>query len=320
MKLRKLWPLLLLIIALIVLYLLGPQYEVDDRLWKLDLPDDLDDYLARSEARFYNITPGAEKQIVWAGDKGVRTDYAVVFLHGFSATRQELAPLPERVARALGANLFATRFAGHGQDGEDLANATVNYWLNDGQEALAIGRRLGERVVIISNSTGSTVATWLAAQPWARDVWAFVMISPNYGVSAPGTELLTLPWGAQLADCLLGPTREWEPANEEQRTYWTTRYPTRAILPVAAMVKLMRQANLERIDRPVLTLYCPEDTVINPNKVRPTVARFASRVNEVVSVPAGGKGDNHILAGDICWPENTEPMTDTILEFLRSLE
>ena len=82
----------------------------------------------------------------------------------------------------------------------------------------------------------------------------------------------------------------------------------------------MKSANLERIDRPVLTLYCPEDTVIDPKKVRPTLARFASRINEVIEVAPGGQGDNHILAGDICWPENTEPMVNEIVGFLRELE
>ena len=319
MTIRKLWPLLLLLLALLLLYLLGPRVEVDERLWQLDLPDDLDTYLARSEARFHQITPGAEKRIVWAGQRGQQTEFAVVFLHGFSATRQELSPLPERVAAQLGANLYLARLAGHGQSGTELAQATVNYWLNDAQEAWALGRRLGKRVVLIGNSTGATLATWLAAQAWATDIAALVLISPNFGPAAPGASLLTWPWGEQLATAVQGPERVWEPANEAQARYWTTSYPTRALLPMMALVKLMERAPLERIQQPILTIYSPADTVIDPGKVAPTLTRIGSMVQEVVTVPAGDQGSNHILAGDICWPENTAGLVDKILAFLTSV-
>jgi esterase/lipase len=319
MTLRKLWPLFLLLLALVLLYLLGPRVETDERLWQLTLSEDLDDYLARAEARFHNITPGAEKTIIWAGDVGQQTEYAVVFLHGFSATRQELAPLPERVAARLGANLYLARLAGHGQTGTEMAQASVNYWLNDAQEAWALGRRLGKKVILIGNSTGATLATWLAAQPWATDIAALVLISPNFGPAAPGAALLTWPWGEQLATALQGPERVWEPANEVQARYWTTHHPTRALLPMMALVKLLEKAPLERIQQPILTIYSPADTVINPGKIAPTLTRIGSMVQEVVTVPAGGQGSNHILAGDICWPENTEPLAGKILTFVTSV-
>ena len=319
MTLRKLWPLFLLLFALILLYLLGPRVKIDERLWHLSLPDDLDAYLARSEARFHNITPGAEKTIIWAGDAGQQTEYAIVFLHGFSATRQELAPLPEQVAAQLGANLYLARLAGHGQTGAELSQTTVNQWLNDAQEAWALGRRLGKKLILIGNSTGATLATWLAAQAWAADIAALILISPNFGPAAPGAALLTWPWGEQLATAIQGPERVWEPANEGQARYWTTRYPTRALLPMMALVKLMERAPLERIQQPILTIYSPADTVIDPGKVAPTLTRIGSLVQEVVTVPAGGQGSNHILAGDICWPENTRPLVSKILTFLTTV-
>ena len=87
-----------------------------------------------------------------------KTPYSVVYLHGFSATRQETAPLAECVADSLGANLFETRLAGHGREREPLADVRAEDWLHDAAEALAIAARLGERVIVIGTSTGATLA------------------------------------------------------------------------------------------------------------------------------------------------------------------
>ena len=82
-----------------------------------ELPDDIDSYLADAERLVtaqYELIPDTEKRVTWYAEPGARTAYAVVNLHGFSATRQETAPLAERVAASLAANLFETRLSGHG--------------------------------------------------------------------------------------------------------------------------------------------------------------------------------------------------------------
>ncbi len=57
------------------------------------LPEDLDGYLAPSEARLNDLRPGVEKTIVWADSSKGKTPVAFVYLYGFSATRQETPPL-----------------------------------------------------------------------------------------------------------------------------------------------------------------------------------------------------------------------------------
>ena len=128
-----------------------------------------------------------------------RTPLAVVYLHGFSATRQETAPFSARLARALGANLFEARLRGHGRSEAAMAEGTVEAWLEDGVEALAIGRRLGERVVLVGCSTGAALATWMLANGHDQDVAGLVLFSPNFGTRHRGASLLTGPWGTQIA-------------------------------------------------------------------------------------------------------------------------
>ncbi len=82
------------------------------------LPDrnDIDTWLTMREADVKGVRAGCAKQIVWAD--GVRkTPISVVYVHGFSATGAEVRPLPDLLAKALGANLYFTRLKGHGQDG-----------------------------------------------------------------------------------------------------------------------------------------------------------------------------------------------------------
>ena len=83
----------LITFLLIIIFLAGPRVAVDTELAPISLPVDLDSYLAASEAQFSDIVPNTEKTIIWASEPGQKTDIAVVYLHGFSATRQETAPL-----------------------------------------------------------------------------------------------------------------------------------------------------------------------------------------------------------------------------------
>ena len=119
----------------------------------------VDAYFDKVEADIPNLRPAARKRVVWAGGKGERTPLSVVYLHGFSASAEEIRPVPDRVAEALGANLIYTRFKGHGRDGDAMAEARVRDWMADTAEALAAGRAVGEEVLVIATSTGASIAT-----------------------------------------------------------------------------------------------------------------------------------------------------------------
>ena len=84
---------------------------------RLDL---LDGYLRQSESRVSGIRPGCEKKIAWHNGQRRQRELAIVYIHGFSASRMETWPLCDRLAEAIGANLFYTRLTGHGQDGDAM--------------------------------------------------------------------------------------------------------------------------------------------------------------------------------------------------------
>ena len=318
MKSPRLW--LGIAAAVLMLALAGPRVPIGTTLRPVDLPDDLDAYLAASEARLPDLIPGTEKTILWAAEPGRQTALAIVYLHGFSATRQETAPLADQVAGSLGANLFYMRFRGHGRGGDALAEVSVNDWLNDAWEALAIGRRLGKKVLLIGTSNGGTVASWLAGQPGGEDLFALVLISPNFGPRDAMAEVLTWPWAGTIARMVVGREYAWTPNNERHARYWTHRYPSSALLAMMGMVKLARDSDLGRIRPPLLVLYSPEDQVVDPRRIETAFARFGSTPKVLVAVEDSADPQHHVLAGDILASADTERISELILRFVGSLD
>ena len=284
-------------------------------------PADLDSYLAGSEARVENITPNTEKTILWAGAPGTVTDVSIVYLHGFSATRQETAPLSDLLAQRFGANLFYTRFTGHGQSGEALAAATTEEWLRDTVEAVTIGATIGRRVIVIGTSTGATLAVAYAGLVGDERVAAYVLMSPNFGPHAAGAGIALLPGGEAILRLLAGPTRSWTPRTEPEQRYWTTTYPIGAIVPMMRSVALARRVGLEAVKRPALVIYSREDTVVDPRRIERLLERAASAGADidVEHIREPESYSKHVHAGAIQAPESTEPVANRIQQFLEGV-
>jgi esterase/lipase len=312
--------------ALAVLTLLtafGPRIEVDTRLNSVTLPADLDGHLAGSEARIPALRPQAQRRILWHDPASrQRTRYALIYLHGFSASPPEMAPMPQEVAKSLGANLYLARLRGHGQDAEAMGRASANDWLNDAAEAYAIGERLGERVVVIGASTGATLAVWLATLPHVERLHALVLISPNFGTADPRERLLRLPFAQHLLP-LLAPTHGFEPANAAQALHWTTSYPSTALLQLAALVAHANRLPLEAIAVPTLTFYAPGDKVVDVGRMlaaHDRIGRASGAARELIALDDSDDPSQHTLAGDILSPSTTAFVAGAIADFARRTE
>jgi alpha-beta hydrolase superfamily lysophospholipase len=280
----------------------------------------LADWIKSSEAAFSDIKPGNAKGIVWAGAPEQRTPWAVVYIHGFSASRMETAPLADTVARQLGANAFHTRLSGHGRaDGNAMGEASVQDWMADTLEAVRIGQTLGERVLLISCSTGSTLATWLGTSGDAHRVAAEVFISPNFGPKDKRSEIVNAPWGRQIALWVEGPTRSWKPVSPQEAQAWTSSYPTRAIFPMMALVKSVRDSDLSLFQTPVLVLYSERDATVDPAETLAAFTRMGSARKSIEPVGYSKSVGQHVLAGAIKDPDAVAPMADSIVQWLKTL-
>jgi esterase/lipase len=297
---------------------LGPAMPSTRPLPPTDITQ-LADWIRTSEAAFPDIKPGTAKGIVWA-DTVQRTPWAVVYIHGFSASRMETAPLAETVAKQLGANVFYTRLTGHGRaDGAAMGDATVQDWMADTLEAVRIGQVLGERVLVISCSTGATLSTWLGTSGDASRVAAHVFVSPNFGPKDKRSEIVNSPWGRQVALWVEGPTRSWKPESEQEALAWTPSYPTRAIFPMMALVKSVRDSDLSLFRTPLLVLYSERDQTVEPAETLAAFSRLGSARKSIEPVAYSKSVGQHVLAGAIKDPAAVAPMADSIVQWLKTL-
>jgi esterase/lipase len=319
---KKRWIALIIIFALGLTCALGPvtrveppklseiQQRVPTELTKLDA------YLAAEEKEVPDIRPNTEKKITWFKGQ-TKTAFSLVYVHGFSATRQETAPLSQNIAKALGANLFETRLTGHGQRGENLAKASVKSWLEDTFEAFTIGQRIGDKVVMIGTSTGGTLVLWLGLLPeeQKKGLDALILVSPNLGPKDSKAALLTYPWMNMLLPVFI-PQREWTPKNEEQAKYWTSSYPSLAVFPMQALVEYVRDLDTTQLKTPALFIYNENDDVIDAKRVEAFYEKLTNPKKKIV-VQVKAKEDAHVLAGSIMSPSQTAPLTEQIVAFIK---
>ena len=295
-----------LIILLLIIGVLGPKVDTTISLDKISLPNDLDLYLVDSESEFDDITEEANK----------KTPIAIVSFHGFSATRRELSPLADIVAKSLNANLFYTRLAGHGRGSAGMIQGSVNKWANDANEAIEIGNRIGDKVILIGTSTGSTLATWLALQEKGKNISAIILISPNYYSTESNIKLVLLPWGKKIAETMIGKVRHWEPRNLLHEKYWANDYSTAAILPMVGLVDIVDKADLNNIKIPTLMIYSSKDKVISVPSLKDTFERLGSSNKQLIEFNETEDPDFHALAGDLLSPSSTNDLASQIILFI----
>jgi len=310
-------------VAITGLLLFGPREPVEGPITfaEANLGDDLDLYLSAREARLNDIIPGVEKRIVWAGAPGVRTTYSIVYLHGFSATSEEIRPVTDNVAEALGANLYYVRFAGHGRGSDGMLDGSVTAWVDDYAEAVAIGSRLGERVIVIGTSTGATVAALgMFDGRIEQEVAGAIFVSPNFKVANAASGLLTLPLARYWLPTVAGAERSFEPSNELHGQFWTTSYSTLALLPMAASVQAAGLLPFEQTDVPALFIFSDDDSVIDQSVTREVADAWGGPV-EIYNpqMAAGDDPYNHVIAGDIQSPGQTVPVTDQMIRWIATM-
>ncbi|MCA0870004.1 alpha/beta hydrolase [Seohaeicola saemankumensis] len=314
---------LLLVLAVVAagLWWFGPYEKVDLRadFEPRKFGEGVQVYFESIESGQDTITPGTEKRVVWQeGFKERRTPVSILYIHGFSATSEEIRPVPDRIADALGANLVYTRLQGHGQSGAALAEASAPAWMHDTAEGLAAARAVGERVVVIATSTGGTLAAAAALDPAMSDkVAAMILVSPNFGINDSSAGLLTWPAARYWVPLVAGQVRSTNPASEAQATYWTTTYPLRALMPMAALVKAVAALDFGATAVPALFWFSDDDAVVRPDITRKIAARWGGpSVMEVVTMGEGDDPSSHVVTGDIMSPGQTDLAVERMLAWL----
>lgn len=252
-----------ILLLLIIVYFMGPRPKHPDYPTGLPaVPEnsaDLEAYVSSVESR-HKLKPDNEARILWFNDTARRqTEYAVVYLHGFSASQEEGDPVHYEFAQKFGCNLYLSRLDAHGIDTtEPLANFTATGLWNSAREALAIGKRLGKKVILMSTSTGGTLALKLAAE--YPEIEGLILLSPNIAINDPSAWMLNNPWGLQIAHLITGKHRIVSDTTAIYAQYWNNRYATRSLVQLEELLEsTMKESTFRRVKQPLLVLYYYKD-------------------------------------------------------------
>lgn len=296
--------------VLFIIYFLGPspatpKYDTQLPTFNFTQAAALEQYIAEQEAA-HTIKPNNEARIVWANDSTKqKTEYAIVYLHGFSASQEEGNPVHRNIAKAFGCNLFLSRLAEHGIDtSEQLQNLTADKYWESAKQALAIGKQLGNKIILMGTSTGGTQALQLAAA-YPNDIAALVLYSPNIAINDPNAWILNNNWGLQIAR-LVKDGKYNDPPDERPiyKQYWNKPYRLEAAVELQEMLETtMNKPTFQKVTQPVLLLYYykdeqHQDKVVKVSAMQKMFEQLATPANLKVQ-KAMPLTEDHVLASPI---------------------
>jgi len=297
----------ILLVILIIVYFLGPQPSLPKYKNELSaVPFEaaqLEKYIADNEAK-HKLKPDNEARIIWVNDSTKeKTEYAVVYLHGFSASQEEGDPVHYEFAKKFGCNLYLSRLADHGIDTTDaLANYTAEKSWRSAVDAYAIGKQLGKKVILMSTSTGGTLALKLCAE--FPDIAANIMMSPNIAINDKNAWMLNNHWGLQIAHVVVGKHRTVSDTTALYAKYWNNRYSTNSLVQLEELLEsTMKESTFKKVTQPSLLLYYfrdedHQDDVVKVSAMKRMFLQLATpdSLKRQVAIP---NAEAHVLASPI---------------------
>jgi esterase/lipase len=297
-----------LLAVLAIVYFLGPKPAAPNYNNNLiQVPSDpaaLEAFIRSKEAA-HKVKPDNEARIVWANDSTkAKTPYVIVYLHGFSASQEEGNPVHRNIAKQFACNMYLARLSEHGIDTIDpLVNMTATSLWESAKEAYAIGKQLGDKVILMGTSTGGTVALELASN--FEDVAGLVLYSPNIAINYPSAFLSNNPWGLQIARMVIGGKENIiKNKPDNYKKYWNDHYRLEAVVELQELLETtMIPSHFNKIKCPLLTLYYfkdekNQDPVVKVSAMKEMFEAVGTPANlkRMVPIPEAG---NHVLASPI---------------------
>lgn len=271
-----------LAVLLVVIFLLGPRVkydEADNVPLSLAIPiNELDTYVSTKEKKKGDVKPKSAAHFIWQ-DSLNKTPYAFVYIHGFEASWGEVSPIIQNLSKRYGCNTYLARISQQGLKNQDaLVHESPKAMIESAKEAIAIAKLIGDTVIVMSTSTGSTYSIYLAAND--PDIHTQIMLAPNIDLYDSRSTLVTGPWGKQILKKLVGGIyHEWV-APEAAAPYWNQKYRIEGLIAVRGLIdQTMRPEIWKKINTPIFVGYYYQD---------------AEHADDVISVPAIHEFKDHI--------------------------
>jgi pimeloyl-ACP methyl ester carboxylesterase len=266
----------------------------------------LETELAASEAAEPGIKPGCEAKIVWADtSRKEKTPVAMLYLHGFGASREEGAPVHGNLAKTFGCNLFLARMDEHGvEEGEgNMAELTADSYVESAERALSVARQLGDSVVVVATSAGGALALFLASRH--PEIKALVVWSPCIRLYSGLSGVMAGPWGLKIAQKVQGKNHNDYPFKRPvMANYWTNHQRLEGIVQFAVFLETaMVPATFAKIKCPVFVGYYykdeeHQDKLVSVAAMRSMLAELGTEASKKREVAFPEAGD-HVIASRI---------------------
>ncbi len=306
---KRYWILLVFLLVVIITYFSGP--KPINPVYTSELPEIpssslkvLEDHIKKTEAK-RALRENNQARIKWQDESPQVTEYSIVYLHGFAGSYRDGYPVNVNIADSLNANIYLARWAGHGLKPEvALKDFTPETAWNSAKEALVIGNRIGKKVIIMSTSTGGTLAIKLAAE-YPDMVHALINLAPNTKDDQTGSFVLNSPWGYEIAHLIsFGEHKIIEHEQEIAEKYWDTIYPSKALVDLQILVgSTMKPETFSKVNCPVLTLYYKENFFQKDNHVEvssyPKIHEAFSTPDSLKKLVALSTPKTHFIGSDI---------------------
>jgi esterase/lipase len=273
----------------------------------------------------YKLKPDNEARIIWDNDSlKNRTEYAVIYLHGFSASQEEGDPVHTHFAKKIGANIYLARLSEHGKDTLDaLYHMTATSLWESAKEAFSIGKQIGKKVIIIGTSTGGSLALLLAAEQYP-EIAGVILYSPNIAINNPMAWMSNNPWGLQIGRMVLGGNNNIAGDDRElYKKYWNYSYRVESITEVQQLLEeKMTPETFKQVNQPLLMLYYYKDDVHQDSTVKVSAMK---EMFSQISTPAAKKRavalpntGNHVI-GSYIKSKDLQSVEEETLKFTREI-
>ncbi|CAN5513771.1 alpha/beta hydrolase [soil metagenome] len=191
------------------------------------------------------------------------TDLAILYIHGFGASRAEGEMVVDSLSTHLKANTYFLRLPGHGTDKNDHSEANFSDYIAEAELTLSMMPLLGKKTILIGTSMGGLIATYLASKH-AGKIDALILCSPFYDYANYAGQLINVPGILKIISFLDSKGRITYPEEQiktgrvlpEYPEFWYTEQNYEALFSLEDLKDFAaREEIFQEVTVPVLLFY-----------------------------------------------------------------
>lgn len=308
-----------LILVLAVGFFLGPKVQFEPISFGNEIGDinieNIDNYLFKN--RIEGIKSENESVVIWADSIPTKTKFVLVYLNGFSASRQEGEPINKNFAKRYGMNYYFPRLESHGLiNPQAFEDFSPDAFFDSAEKAIELAKTMGDSLILMSCSTGGTLSILLAGRH--PEIHSYFMFSPNIDIADPRSNLMIGPWGKQITKLVLGGEYNNIDYSEEQKKYWYSTYHLDGLIALKhILAEYMTNDNFANIKEPLFMGYYYKNDEIQDHVVSVSeMHNFYEHISTSVDLKfkkAYPDAGNHVISSNYMsksWEELQEDVFD----------